>query len=338
MTKRTFKYLSRFRAGILLSSALFLTSCATSAESNSYRVHFPPKEITNNQFMNIKLMGSIALSGAKVNGLPVVEVSDLAWDHDTQTLYAISDDGYLYTMKLIINNGQLNRAQITKAVKLLGSNKQPLKGAQNDPEGLSIKNHRNGNKSDAELIVSFEGNSRVERYTTQGQYIGPIKMPSKLNQRSSYTSTNKSLESVTIHPRYGVITASELPLKKSAKNTQTLYAQNGKEWHFSRHSAKESSVTALEVLENGDILVLERAFSGIFSPLIITLRQVQLNKCDKNSRCAVKELAVFNSSKGWSVDNFEGLTKLSGDRYLMVADDNKSPIQQSIMVMFEVTP
>lgn len=336
MRNKPSKYLSRLRAGILLCSTLLLTSCATTAESNSYRVSFAPDSVSGDRYMSIKLMGSIALSGAKVNGLPVVEVSDLAWDNDTQTLYGISDDGYLYTLKLSLNQGILKQAKITNAVRLLGKNKQPLKGSKKDPEGLSIKNHKNGNKNDAELIISFEGSSRVDRYNTKGEYLGEVKIPKKLTKKKSYRSNNKALESVTIHPRYGVITAAELPLKANSKKIQTLYSQHGKEWHFPRNKAKESSVTALEVLENGDILVLERAFSGIFNPLVISLRQVQLNKCDKNGLCAVKDLAIFDSSESWNVDNFEGLTKLVGNRYLMVADDNKSPLQQSIMVMFEV--
>ena len=286
--------------------------------------------------MSTNLMGSIAISGARVNGLPVVEISDLAWDQDTQTLYAISDDGYLYTLKISINKGKLTQAKITNAVKLLGKNNKPLTGSQNDPEGLSIKNHNNGKKSDAELIISFEGNSRIERYNTRGQYLGKIKIPSKLTKKKNHRSTNRTLESVTLHPKYGVITASELPLKGKSKKTQTLYSQSGKEWDFPSHKAKESSVTALEVLENGDILVLERAFSGIFNPLVISLRQVQLKKCNKKGLCPVKDIAIFDNSDGWNVDNFEGLTKLAGNQYLMVSDDNKSPLQQSIMVMFEV--
>ena len=331
-----FKYLSHFRTGIFLCGALILASCATIAESNSYRVNFTPDGFAGDRHMSIKLMGSIALSGARVNGLPIVEVSDLAWDEDTQTLYSISDDVYLYTLKLSLNKDKLTQAKITKAVKLLGKNKKPLKGSNNDPEGLSIKNHNNGKKNDAELIISFEGNSRIERYNTQGQYMGDVKIPSKLKKQKSYRGNNRTLESVTIHPRHGIITAAELPLKANARKKQTLYSQHGKEWHFPSHSAKESSVTALEVLDNGDILVLERAFSGIFSPLVISLRQVQLNKCNKKNLCAVKNIAIFDSSNGWNVDNFEGLTKLAGNRYLMVSDDNKSPLQQSIMVMFEV--
>lgn len=336
MITTTFEYLSKFRTGIFLCGALTLASCATIAESNSYRVNFSPDGFSGDRHMNIKLMGNIALSGAKVNGLPIVEVSDLAWDNDTETLYGISDDGYLYTLKLSLNQNQLTHAKITNAVKLLGKNNKPLRGSKNDPEGLSIKNHSNGNKSDAELLISFEGDSRIERYNTRGQYIGDVKIPSKLKKQKNYRGNNRTLESVTLHPRYGIITAAELPLKENPQKIQTLYSQHGKEWHFPRNAAKESSVTALEVLENGDILVLERAFSGIFSPLVISLRQVQLNKCNKKGRCAVKDIAIFNSSKGWNVDNFEGLTKLKDNRYLMISDDNKSPLQQSIMVMFEV--
>ena len=283
-------------------------------------------------------MGSLAVTTAKVDGLPVVELSDIAWDNDHQRLYAISDDGYLYTMTITIRDNTLKQAKILSAVRLKGPDKKPLRGGDNDPEGLTLTQHQNGKSGDTQLIISFEGNSRIARYSTSGDYISDVSIPSKLRGKQNYRSHNSALESVTNHPKHGFITAAELPLKTHASNTQTLYASNGQEWHFPRARAKESSITALEVLSNGDILVLERAFSGLFSPLIITLRQVKLNHCDQKRHCEVKEIARFSSAEGWAVDNFEGLAKLQGDRYLMISDDNKNPLQQSILVMFEVLP
>jgi len=71
---------------------------------------------------------------------------------------------------------------------------------------------------------------------------------------------------------------------------------------------------------------------------VVSLRQVMLNQCDKFSHCKTRDLAVFNSGEGWNIDNFEGLTHLGGNRYLMVSDDNKNPLQQTLLVMFEITP
>lgn len=320
------------RAGILLLSALLLMACGTTAHSTSYRVALTPEGFSGNQYMRTKLLGSIALSGAKTNGIPMVELSDIAWDPTTQTLYGISDNGYLYTMKLTFSNDRLLNTKVVKAVKLTGSNNKVLSGANRDSEGLDLirKNNR------SELIISFEGNSRVDRYNTNGQYIGTIAIPKKIANKRSYRHGNKALESVIVHPKFGVLTAAELPLKANFINTQTIYSQHGKEWNFPRYKAAESSITALEVLSNGDILVMERAFSGIFQPLVISLRQLQINQCDQKNNCPIKDIAVFSSANGWTMDNFEGLSHLNGNRYLMVSDDNKSPIQQTLMVMFEV--
>ena len=288
--------------------------------------------------MNVRLLGTLGISSAKVSGLPVVELSDLAWDADAKTLYAISDNGYLYTIKLVTRNDKLVQAKFIKAVRLKGANRKPLDRAFKDTEGLTIKNARNNNPNDAELIISFEGKVRTHRYDTSGHYLGNIPLNKQLQNRHNYQHGNKMLESVALHPKHGVLAAAELPLKTNRSNIQSIYSQYGKAWHFPRLKAAESSITALEVLGNGDVLVLERAWSGIFNPLVISLRQVQLNQCNKKNYCSVRDLAIFNSAQGWNMDNFEGLTHLQGNQYLMVSDDNKSPIQQTLMVMFEVLP
>ena len=322
------------RAGILLLSTLLLMACGTAAHSNSYRISLSPEGFSGNKYMKTTLLGSIALNSSKVNGIPMVELSDIAWDSKSQTLYGISDNAYLYVIKIKLSNNKLLNANVINAVKLKGADKKLLRGANGDSEGLDIIRRNNS----VELIISFEGNSRVDRYNTRGEYIGNIALPKKIANKRNYRHGNKALESVAVHPKYGVITAAELPLKANSINTQTVYSQHGKEWNFPRYKAAESSITALEVLGNGDILVLERAFSGIFQPLVISLRQLQVNKCDRNNNCPIKDIAVFSSAKGWNMDNFEGLTQLSGNRYLMVSDDNKSPLQQTLMMMFKITP
>ena len=329
--------LHSLRAGILLLSALFLVACSTVANSNSYATNITPEGFSGTKHMNIRLLGSLGISSARVDGLPVVELSDLAWDADAKNLYAISDDGYLYTIKLTVNN-RLTKAKIIKAVRLKGADKKPLRGAFNDPEGLTIRNARNNNPNDAELIISFEGKSRTSRYSTSGNYLGNWPLTKHLQNHRNFRHGNKMLESITLHPTYGALVAAELPLKASPVNTQSIYSDKGMSWHFPRLNAAESSITALEVLNNGDVLVLERAYSGMFSPLVISLRQVQLNQCNKLNHCKVRDLAIFSSGDGWNMDNFEGLTHLQGNQYLMVSDDNKSPLQQTLMVMFEILP
>ncbi len=65
------------------------------------------------------------------------------------------------------------------------------------------------------------------------------------------------------------------------------------------------------------------------------MTQVNLKKCTLNI-CSSKILAKLETEKGWNIDNFEGLAKVDKNRYLMISDDNGSPLQKTLLVLFEV--
>jgi hypothetical protein len=88
-------------------------------------------------------------------------------------------------------------------------------------------------------------------------------------------------------------------------------------------------------MDDGNLLVLERSFTGILNPFVVTLKKVYLNQC-RGDNCRYKVLAKMNSHKGWAVDNFEGLTKVEKNRYLMISDDNDNFFQKTLLIYFEV--
>jgi len=141
------------------------------------------------------------------------------------------------------------------------------------------------------------------------------------------------LESVAFHPKHGILTATERPLKK--RKHQTIYALDGTEWHFKAEKDKKSSVTALEVMDDGNILVLERAYTHPLKPLVITLKKVYLDRIS-NGLCHTEIIAKMSNKQGWVLDNFEGLTKVSPNRYLMISDDNGNFFQRTLLIYFEV--
>ncbi len=67
----------------------------------------------------------------------------------------------------------------------------------------------------------------------------------------------------------------------------------------------------------------------------ITLKKVYLRD-KKDGVCKSKNLAVFKSSDGWDLDNFEGVTHYMDNIYLMISDDNGNMFQKTILTMFEV--
>jgi hypothetical protein len=93
----------------------------------------------------------------------------------------------------------------------------------------------------------------------------------------------------------------------------------------------------MEALPDGSLLTLERAFVSLLRPFIITLRRTQLSAHSKEP-LSVEDVAVFDTSQGWFLDNFEGLTRHRDQRFFMVSDDNQSALQSTLLVYFELLP
>jgi len=319
----------------LLIFPIALLSACSSFKANAYNYSITPENI-DSHFMRINILSSFILKTKTKDSLPITEFSDLAWDEDEQLLYAVSDEGYLYHLKLGFNKKKLQTVSIVAAMHLKDKHKQPLKGKFSDAEGLALTNGNNGKRGDSILIISFENKPRIATFSSDGSFIRKVKTIKKLRKRKSFRHKNKALESVTLHPKYGILTASETPLKANPLNKQTLYSSTGKEWHFAASKVKNSSITALEVLPNGDVLILERAYNGFLFPVVISLRQLNIQNCKSSNLCETSLIAQFSSSDGWILDNFEGLTHIRGNQYLMVSDNNNSPFQKTILVLFEI--
>ena len=111
--------------------------------------------------------------------------------------------------------------------------------------------------------------------------IRKYQLPKKLRDSKNYRSRNKSLEALAWHPKYGTLTAAEWPLKKDDKKRQTIYALSGKEWHFKAEAEEKSAISAIEVMDDGNLLVLERSFTGLMNPFVVTLKKVYIRNCKK---------------------------------------------------------
>jgi hypothetical protein len=150
-----------------------------------------------------------------------------------------------------------------------------------------------------------------------------------------FRGKNKGLEALAWHPRYGILTAAEWPVKRDGKKSQTIYSLKGKEWHFKAEPEGNCAISAIEVTDDGNILVLERSFTGMLHPFVVTLKKVYLDHCQKGL-CRSKVLVKMNSHKGWDVDNFEGLARVGKNRYVMISDDNDNFYQKTLLIYFEV--
>lgn len=88
-------------------------------------------------------------------------------------------------------------------------------------------------------------------------------------------------------------------------------------------------------MSDGSLLILEREFHLLSLGHTLWLKKVPLMECKANT-CPAKTLIKLKSSDGWELDNFEGLTRIGDDLYLMISDDNDSFLQECIVVLFQV--
>ena len=257
--------------------------------------------------------------------IPFEGVSDLDYDIKNHKLYMIGDRGYLYVFDAYFNK-KIEKLKYIDAFHI----KTP-KGRIVHPDIEGLTHNPKG-----ELISSFEQRPRVKKITKTGKLQSNYKIPKKLQKKSIYKSSNSMFEGITYHPKYGILVATEYPINREKNTHQTIYSLKGKEWHFKAEKYPNSAVTALEVMDDGNIILIERAYNGLSNPFYITLKKVYLNRCNKKRECKSEVLATFSSDDGWGYNNFEGLAKVGKNRFVMVSDNNGRSFVPTVFTYFKV--
>ena len=279
----------------------------------------------------IRPLGVIKLNTKGADGVRITGISALAWDQDEELLYGVTDKGRVHHLRPSFDKDKLVSVDLVATYKLRSKNGKRLKGKHRDSEGAFVINAGNGIQGDSELVVSFEKVPNIIRFTPQGKWIEPYALPPILTHIKNYRTTNQMLEAVTLHPEKGVLTIAQRPMK--GRKNQRLYALNGESWEYTMEKHKGNGVTAMEALPDGRILFMERAWHSMLSPLIVTLKE---GRFTADGKLELRVIASLNSTKGWALDNFEGLTRHRGERFFMVSDDNNSPLQRTLLFYFEL--
>ncbi len=293
-----------------------------------------PAEITpagvDRHYMGIRILDQKVLDVGAIEGIKFAEISDLAYDKKHDLLYMVSDKGILYSFRCHFTKDKMTLHPL-RAGYLKDRKGKRLRKWKRDSEGMCLDKR-------GRLLISFEGDVKIAWFHKNGTKFGwmirTFPLPKELRKIKHYRSKNKSLEALAWHSEYGILTAPEWPLKRYHKKAHTIYSLKGKRWFFRAEKEARSSVTALETMDDGNLLVLERSFTGILEPFVVTLKQVSLSKCPRE--CPSKVIAKFNTHKGWDIDNFEGLCRVAPHRYLMVSDNGDNFYQKTLLVYFEV--
>lgn len=267
-------------------------------------------------------MSRLVLPAAAADGTPLGEISGLAWDADDALLYAVSDQGRLYRLRLERQGGTLRTLRLLDSAALVdpvSGEGRAESGRHFNAEGLALQRSSDGQPGNTDLVVALEERPpQIGRFSPTGQLLGRIPVPPPADDAAHYRKKNRGLESAAMHPQYGLVTAPEAPLKGRPEQLHTVYAQ-GHAWSFARHM-DDSRLKGLDVLPDASLLVLERSRPGPAKDVqLASLRRVDLARCDAQGVCPAQLLAQLPAGP----ENFEGLALLDARHALIVSDNGK---------------
>ena len=161
--------------------------------------------LKGDQFDKIRLLDQKNLVFKNIDGLKFSEISDITYEQKSKKLYLLSDEGKLFVFDAIFTD-KIKTLKPVSALTLVKKNGRAFKKWRHDSEGLTL-DHK------GRLYASFEGRAKIGRFNQEGRMVKQYTLPKKLRNPKNYRSRNKSLEALAWHPKYGLLTAAEWPLK-----------------------------------------------------------------------------------------------------------------------------
>lgn len=276
----------------------------------------------------LAVLGSAAAPPRGQDGIAISELSGLAWDEDEKLLYAVSDDGILHHFRLAFDASGIQSVESVFAVRLSTGGAGLV-----NAEGLAVSGGDNGKAGDSELLIAFEDGPSLQRFAPDGTAGETLTLPPPLSDPGKYNAENSRLEAVAVDARHGILTAPEEPMADKPGDTHSIYSLDGKSWTFKAFQPKRSNLKAIEPMPDGRMLVLERTRDQKGGPDKARLRVVDPAGCGEAVICAAADLATDSPLLD---DNFEAMTRLSGDLYLAATDKKKRDNPPTGFVLFEI--
>jgi hypothetical protein len=251
-------------------------------------------------------------------------LSALAVSADGGRLIALSDKGFRVEARLV-HDGRGNLAGID------GVRLEPLR----DTDGDRLKKKK---KSDAEslavtadgLLVAFERRHRIWRYGGDGPPV-PLASPPGLAK----APRNGGIEALTALADGRILALTE---NFTVAGGSVGWVGDGQHWAGLVYVPADGfSATGAATLPDGDVLVLERAYSPLAGPAA-RLARVDRSAVAADALLVGRPIATLRPPL--TVDNFEGVdARLDANGKTLVyllSDDNFSPLQRTLLLMFEL--
>jgi hypothetical protein len=266
--------------------------------------------------------------------------SDLAVNEDGSEILSISDRGHWLRAHLSYDsNGDLSGAGAAEIAPMLDMQGRPMRAKEGDAEGLALEHEHDLHGG---VAVSFERDVRVWRYDlSHGFQARPMNVP--IGNWVKLLHENQQLEAITLIRPDTLLAFAETKVKTGEDILAAMeaYPGTGKAPMTRMLSVVPHdpfAVTSAANAPDGGIYLLERRFS-LLGGMGMELRHIGAPEIHEGARLNGEILANL-SFQDANIDNMEGIAMrrgLKGETLLyMISDDNYSPLQRTLLLMFEV--
>lgn len=174
------------------------------------------------------IRGAFRLAARAPDGQPVHGLSGVAWSAARGMLYAVSDQGYLLHLRPVWSESGLANVLFAARYPLRDIRGDPLRRSARDAEGLALQR-----VDDREtLLVSFEQQARIMRYTPTGELLNEIAIPPSLDSQLLRAPRNRGLEGLVATTQHGLITGLENPVAGVPEHLELIAIPGGRRWGF----------------------------------------------------------------------------------------------------------
>jgi hypothetical protein len=267
-------------------------------------------------------------------------LSDLVISADGTRVLFVSDASHWLRARLTYDKGGnlagLAGAELAPMRDLAGD---PMRGKDGDAEGLAAET---AGEPGGAVLVSFERDHRVWRYDlAQGLDAKPSPVP--VGSWVGSLPGNQGLEAIALLPRDTLLAFSEHTLDGKdnivgALEAHPMQVAHGGFGSVSVRASEPFSVTGMAPDGYGGVFLLERRFS-LLSGFGMQIRHIAAAGIRPGARLDGPVLASLASASS-AIDNMEGIAMrrgADGKTYVYVlSDDNFSPFQNTVLLMFEV--
>lgn len=291
-------------------------------------IAYPALAQTTPAQLNVEILDHRVLPQVELDGLKFSEISALAYDPASGALYGASDKSILFRIGFAHDGGKITELTPLQGWPLLDESGARMKSKIFNPEGAHLRPDGSG------LVIVSENGPRAALFDLEGRWQSAIGLPEALRDASLQRSDKDGLESLAEHPVHGLLSATEEPPEDAERTYHTIHAGDGSRFSYDTSDIGNTNIKSITLDEQDRILVLERHRDQGNDTLQPDLRLIDPAACTEG---ACPSVTASFTLEGFETADFEGMTGLGEDLYLIVSDDKVDGDQRSVFALLRVT-